>query len=90
MALQQMGDDVAFPTRQQIEIGMRRGGICRRSGAAQPDAPELFGDASHCVFQFAAARILDETWAHPAFAGRHVYARDDHELVCVVLAPAAP
>ncbi|MBS0208295.1 MAG: PQQ-like beta-propeller repeat protein [Planctomycetes bacterium] len=30
-------------------------------------------------------KIIGPTWAHPAFAGRHVYARDDSELVCVEL-----
>ena len=27
-------------------------------------------------------------WAHPAFANRHVFARNDKELVCVSLAAA--
>lgn len=36
------------------------------------------------------ARIIGETWAHPAYAGRHAYARDDHSLVCVALAPEGP
>ncbi len=30
-------------------------------------------------------RIIGRTWAHPAFAGRHVYARTDEEIVCVEL-----
>lgn len=30
-------------------------------------------------------KIIGETWALPAFADRFVYARDDHELVCVAL-----
>ena len=30
-------------------------------------------------------RITDFTWAHPAFAGTHVYARTDKELICVSL-----
>jgi outer membrane protein assembly factor BamB len=30
-------------------------------------------------------KIIGSTWAHPAFAGRHVFARDDSELVCVEL-----
>jgi outer membrane protein assembly factor BamB len=30
-------------------------------------------------------RILGPTWAHPAFAGRRVVARDDKEIVCVGL-----
>jgi len=25
-------------------------------------------------------------WSHPAFANRHVYARNDKELICVDLA----
>jgi len=29
-------------------------------------------------------------WAHPAFANRHVFARNDRELVCVSLAADAP
>ena len=28
-------------------------------------------------------QIIGETWAHPAFAGSHIYARDDERLVCV-------
>ncbi len=32
-------------------------------------------------------KIIGPTWAHPAYAGRHVYARDDQELVCVALVP---
>ena len=35
------------------------------------------------------AKIIGETWAHPAYAGRHVYARSDQELVSVPLVPAA-
>ena len=30
-------------------------------------------------------KIIGETWAHPAYAGRRVYARSDSELVCVEL-----
>lgn len=30
------------------------------------------------------------TWAHPAFAYRHVFARSDRELVCIDLAAARP
>ncbi len=33
------------------------------------------------------ANIIGFTWAHPAFAGSHVYARNDSELVCVPLLP---
>lgn len=33
------------------------------------------------------AKIIGNTWAHPAYAGRFIYARDDQELVCVELAP---
>lgn len=35
-------------------------------------------------------KIIGFTWAHPAFAGRRVYARSDTELVCVELPVAAP
>ena len=31
-------------------------------------------------------QIIGETWAHPAFAGSHIYARDDERLVCVRIA----
>jgi outer membrane protein assembly factor BamB len=31
------------------------------------------------------AKLVGPTWAHPAFAGRHVYARDDSEIVCAEL-----
>jgi outer membrane protein assembly factor BamB len=34
-------------------------------------------------------KIIGPTWAHPAYAGRHVFARDDAELVCVELIPGA-
>jgi hypothetical protein len=34
-------------------------------------------------------KIIGPTWAHPAYAGRHVFARDDSSLVCVELVPAA-
>ena len=33
----------------------------------------------------ARANIIDQTWAHPAYAGNCVYARSDTKLVCVVL-----
>ncbi len=29
--------------------------------------------------------IIDRTWAHPAFAGQHVYVRNDNEILCVRL-----
>lgn len=32
--------------------------------------------------ELARSKIIGRTWAHPAYAGRCVYARDDHELVC--------
>jgi len=32
-------------------------------------------------------KIIGPTWAHPAYAGSTVYARDDHELVAVSLLP---
>jgi hypothetical protein len=31
------------------------------------------------------AKIIDSTWAHPAYAGDRVFARSDTELVCVPL-----
>lgn len=31
-------------------------------------------------------QIIGETWAHPAFAGAHIFARDDKRLVCVRIA----
>ena len=33
-------------------------------------------------------KILGETWAHPAYSGRHVFARSDTELVCYELPTA--
>ncbi|HUE69600.1 MAG TPA: PQQ-binding-like beta-propeller repeat protein [Pirellulaceae bacterium] len=30
-------------------------------------------------------KIVGNTWAHPAYAGEHVYARDDEQIVCVRL-----
>jgi outer membrane protein assembly factor BamB len=38
----------------------------------------------------ARSKIIGETWAHPAYAGRQVFARDDHEVVCCDLPLAAP
>ena len=35
--------------------------------------------------EHARAAIIDRTWAHPAYAGKRVYARSDQELVCVEL-----
>ncbi len=35
-------------------------------------------------------KIIGRTWAHPAYAGTNVYARDDHELVCVSLVEEKP
>jgi outer membrane protein assembly factor BamB len=35
--------------------------------------------------EFWRTKIIGPTWAHPAFAGSHVFARDDSELVCVEL-----
>jgi hypothetical protein len=32
-------------------------------------------------------KIIGETWAHPAYAGQFVFARDDREIVCVSLLP---
>lgn len=31
------------------------------------------------------AKIVGETWAHPAYAGEHAYARDDEQIVCIKL-----
>jgi hypothetical protein len=35
-------------------------------------------------------KIIGPTWAHPAYAGTSVYARDDNELICVELPTAEP
>ncbi len=35
--------------------------------------------------EFGRRRITSETWAHPAFCGEWVFARDDQNLVCVKL-----
>jgi outer membrane protein assembly factor BamB len=32
--------------------------------------------------ELARAKVVGPTWAHPAYAGHYVYARDDHEIVC--------
>jgi outer membrane protein assembly factor BamB len=31
-------------------------------------------------------KIVGETWAHPAYAGNHCFARDDEKIVCVRIA----
>lgn len=33
--------------------------------------------------EYSRAKIVGETWAHPAYAGNHCFARDDEKLVCV-------
>ncbi len=33
----------------------------------------------------ARTKIIGPTWAHPAYAGRYVFARNDNELICVEL-----
>ncbi len=40
--------------------------------------------------ELARAKVIGPTWAHPAYAGRYVYARDDHEIVCRELPLADP
>jgi outer membrane protein assembly factor BamB len=35
------------------------------------------------------SKIVGRTWAHPAYAGRVAYARDDQQLVAVALTPPA-
>jgi outer membrane protein assembly factor BamB len=35
-------------------------------------------------------KICDFTWAHPAFAGKRVFARTDKDIVCVSLEEASP
>ncbi|MHC4878148.1 MAG: PQQ-binding-like beta-propeller repeat protein [Planctomycetota bacterium] len=35
--------------------------------------------------EIARAKIIDHTWAHPAYSGNRVFARSDSELVCVEL-----
>ena len=35
--------------------------------------------------EHARAKLLGETWAHPAYSGYHVYARSDTEIVCFSL-----
>ncbi len=32
--------------------------------------------------ELARSKIIGDTWAHPAYAGRCVFARDDHEIIC--------
>ena len=42
-----------------------------------------FGEDGY--FEQARAKIIDPTWAHPAFAGNKVFARSDSKIVCVEL-----
>ena len=35
--------------------------------------------------ELARTKIVGQTWAHPAYSGRFVYARDDEHLVCMRL-----
>ena len=46
---------------------------------------ELVRLAPEGFTEFWRTKIIGPTWAHPAFAGNHVFARDDNELVCVEL-----
>jgi len=39
--------------------------------------------------ELARTKIVGKTWAHPAYAGRHVFARDDSQIVCYELPLAA-
>jgi outer membrane protein assembly factor BamB len=32
--------------------------------------------------EIARGKVIGDTWAHPAYAGNAIYARDDHEIVC--------
>lgn len=38
------------------------------------------------LIELSRAKILGDTWAHPAYAGKFAYARDDEQIVCVRLA----
>ncbi len=40
--------------------------------------------------ELARSKVIGDTWAHPAYTGRFVFARDDHELVCRELPVAGP
>jgi len=40
--------------------------------------------------EIARSKVIGDTWAHPAYAGRFVFARDDHELVCRELPVLGP
>jgi outer membrane protein assembly factor BamB len=40
--------------------------------------------------ELARSKIIDDTWAHPAYAGRCVYARNDHEILCRELPVESP
>ena len=33
------------------------------------------------------AKVVGTTWAHPAYAGNRIFARDDEQLVCIQLTP---
>ncbi len=42
------------------------------------------------LFEDDRAKIVGETWAHPAYAGNHCFARDDEQIVCVRLTANDP
>ena len=42
----------------------------------------------HGYLEQARHNVIGPTWAHPAYAGNCVYARNDTELVCVLLPTA--
>ncbi len=43
----------------------------------------LLGLGAERYEELGRVHIIDKTWAHPAFAGQEVFARDHRELVCV-------
>jgi outer membrane protein assembly factor BamB len=47
-------------------------------------------DRAHVLEPDHAARGRQVVWSHPAFAGRCVFARNDHEMVCLSLAADGP
>jgi outer membrane protein assembly factor BamB len=40
--------------------------------------------------ELARSKVIGDTWAHPAYAGRCIYARDDHEILCRELPVEGP
>ncbi len=66
VALQEMGYNIAFPSRKQIHVRMYCLCLGHAAAGRQANAPKFVRDASHRVIEFTTTRILD----HASLFGR--------------------